>query len=328
MSDDKKFEITGGAIVSTGKKTEYKEKFEQATEIPKETGMTVEEIYDRYSRLLYLIDASGSMGQGMAGEDRANQYLWSDGILNRIRAAMEADGDQPDVDEFGDEDEISDGPAGVTPVSMMSDEDLKNYVVDNNLHNKYGVHLRYNPSYHSRTRSKMQAVKEAARDFVSSRFRKYPDALVTLFSFEGHPQLLSNGANEADVIRGIDRLPDGGGGNTDIFAAVECALGNIEAHPSKVKRHHIVLVSDGLDNGALRVPTLLPRLKASGVVFDFIFILGTSLMEQTNPEVIECLRGVCEQTGGEFQTVKTEKDFTQKFLAASNRKMLPAYAGK
>lgn len=323
MAEDKVFDVPGSvSIVSTGKKTvQEKEAFEQAIE-PQSTGITLSEIYDRYSRLLYVVDASGSMGEGMQQEDRANQYLWPASTLLKFRQAM-AEGENEVAEDYADELEYK-----AMPSDGMSDEELKNYVVDNNLDDKFSIPLRRNPGYRTVGRSKMMAVKEAARDFVAARFKKFPDALVTLFAFEGSPRLLSNGASESDVLRGIDKLPDGGGGSTDIYRAVERALNDCEAHPSSVKRHHIVLVSDGLDSGAMGVPRLLPRMKSNGVVFDFIFILGASGMEAINPDVLECLKAVCEATGGEFQTVKTEKDFTQKFLAASNRKMLPAYAGK
>jgi len=320
MSEEKKFEISGAvSIVSTGKKTvQQKAAFEKAIETPGVgVGQSVEEIYDRYSRLLYVIDASGSMGEGMQQEDRANQYLWTDAILEKFRHLLAQDEAESDAEEYEE------------PLAKeMSDEELKNHVVDNGLHNKFNVNLRYNPSYRGKGRSKMMAVKDAAREFVASRFKKYADALVTVFAFEGQPRLLAAGADEAQVLAGIDRLPNGGGGSTDIYRAVERALQEVENHPSAVKRHHVVLVSDGLDRGALQVPHLLPKMLDNGVVFDFIFIQGGTGMDRIDPDVLECLKAVCEKTGGEFQTVNTEKDFQQKFLAASNRKMLPAYAGK
>jgi hypothetical protein len=169
----------------------------------------------------------------------------------------------------------------------------------------------------------MQAVKDAARDFVHKRFQKYPNANVTLFSFEDSPKLLSAGLSEADLMEGISRLPDYGGGGTNIYRAVERALSECKKRPSEVNAHHIVLVSDGCDYGAKGVLDLLPRMKELGMVFDFIFILGASESEIADDSTIAALKRVCEETGGEFVTVKTEKDFVQKFLAASNRPLLP-----
>lgn len=333
MADEKKFEVPGVvSIVTTRKQAPASEPEQRITE-PQSTGITVAEIYDRYSRLLYVIDSSTSMGDGMLPGDRADLYLWPESTLQKFREAMD-DEDLQDVDldaEYEDEDYDSDDEPdfviGANAPSKMSDQDLKDYIVDNDLGVKYGIPLKINPNYRPKGRSKMQAVKEAARDFVSKRYQRYPDAFVTLYTFNELPRLLSVGNTEQAVLSGIDSLPDHGKGGTDIFAAVRKSLDDIIAKPSKVNRNHIILVSDGLDSGAKAVKEMLPQMKENGVVFDFIFIQGTSKMEVIPQDVLDTLKLICEMTGGEFQIVKTEKDFTQKFLAASNRPMLPAARG-
>src|SRR5208283_1356000 len=123
---------------------------------------------------------------------------------------------------------------------------------------KSGIALERNYGYRTQGRSKMMAVKDAAKDFVHQRFQKHPDAKVGVFQFEGHPMLLcAPGAQEQEVLEALNRLPDFGGGSTDIYRAVDRAIGECRRHPSEVNAHHVVLVSDGCDYGAREVKNLL-----------------------------------------------------------------------
>lgn len=309
MNDDKFDGVVGPvSIVSTGKKTVQKEDFEAAIEVPTSVGESMDDIYDHYSRLIYTIDASGSMRGGMLQEDRINRFLWTDSMLKNFRERIAAE-----QLENGDDTEV--------PVSSLSDAELKMKIIDEGLNYTYGIKLPINSGFVPKTRSKMQAVKDAAKDFVQKRFRKFPDAKVTVFGFETQPYLLSAGEKQEDVLLAISRLQDTGGGGTNIFAAVEKAVGECKERPSQVGVHHIVLVSDGLDENAVTVRNLIPEMLRIGIVFDFIFIQGESGVVDSH--TIEVLKDVCEQTGGEFSVVRTEKDFVQKFLTASERKCLP-----
>ncbi len=139
--------------------------------------------------------------------------------------------------------------------------------------------------------------------------------------FNEEPRLLcAPGSLEEDVLYAIDGIAANGG--TAIKKAIERALNECGRRPSEVNAHHLVLISDGEDGSALDVPELIPKMKALGVVFDFIFMLGAGLKE-TDSQEAKALRMVCEATGGEYTVVKTEKDFAQKLLAVSSRPMLP-----
>ena len=173
----------------------------------------------------------------------------------------------------------------------------------------------------------MQALKEAAKEFVHKRFEKFPDARVLLYMFEYDPKLLSNGGAEGETLQALNQLPDAGGGGTNIFRAVDRAVNDCKRVKGDIGANHIVLVSDGLDGGARQVEGLLEKMKELRVVFDFIFMQGGTSMDPRD-SVILSLQRVCEQTGGEFAIVKTEKDFELKFLKASSRLCLPPGPGK
>lgn len=330
---DKKFEVTGNvSIVPTGQKTVSKEAFETAvdniTSAGAGEGTTLTDMYDRFSKLLYAIDSSGSMGEGMVNDDYVNQFKWTPEILEKFRLAMEESKyferqlkaereDMEDLEYAADAEEVID-------VRSLTDAQLKMEIIKEGLSDEYSIPLEMDYKKRSKSRSKMMALKDAAKNFVHSRFQKFADARVGVFSFEDSPSLLcAAGASEEEVMSSINRLPDNGGGGTNIYRAVDRVVNECKKRPSEVGLHHIVLVSDGCDYGGIQVKSLVPKMKELGIVFDFIYMLGVS-PDQQGEEVAKVMRAVCEATGGEYTVVKTEEDFEQKFLAVSNRPLLPA----
>lgn len=335
---NKKFEVAGNvSIISTGQSTVHKEEFEKVVDratVDAGEGTTLTDMYDRFSKLLYVIDSSGSMGEGMLSDDSLKLYKWTPEILEQFRVAMEADDtlveeepEQFDEDEEFLEESEEEDPEQILEhidVRAMSDNEIKMAVIRDRLDSKYNIHLEMNYSARLKSRSKMMALKDAAKEFVHIRFMRFKDARVGVFSFEDRPKLLcAAGASEEEVMNGIERLPDFGGGGTNIYAAVEQVVNECKKRPSEVGLHHIVLVSDGCDGGGVRVRDLVPKMKELGIVFDFIYMVGVSGDNQ-GEAVARVMQEVCEATGGEYTVVKTEKDFEQKFLAVSSRLMLPA----
>jgi hypothetical protein len=331
---DKKFEVAGNvSIVSTGKTVVSKEQFEtvvdNAIKGPEDVGAgsSLTDMYDRFSKLIYAIDASGSMGEGMLSEDSIKMYKWTPDILEQFKARMRADKDltEENFDEITEDDNGNEViQTQHIDVDGMSEDELKMYIISEHLDDKYSIRLEMNYSHNTRGRSKMMALKDAAKDFVHTRFQKFADARVGVFSFEDHPsQLCAAGAVETEVLAAINRLPDNGGGGTNIYSAVDRVVNECKRRPSEVGLNHIVLVSDGCDGGAMRVEELVPKMKELGIVFDFIYMLGLSPDAQ-GEQVAAMMRRVCEATGGEYTVVKTEQDFVQKFLEVSKRPMLPA----
>jgi hypothetical protein len=340
MANEKKFEVAGNvSIAHSGKTTVMeKEEFEKAVDtVSAGAGQSLTEMYDRYSRLLYVIDASGSMGDGLLSEDTIRQFKWTPEILEAFRKQMDKDGyftkmaakksvaDIDEEDEFDEDDEedFEEEEPEFTSAYDLSDDQLKWEIVSNNLQYEYDVNLPTDYQFRRKGRSKMMAVKDAAKGFVGERFKKFSDAKVGVFKFEDNPELMvSPGASEQEVINAINRLPDGGGGGTNIYRAVDRAVNELQKRGSELKLNHIVLVSDGADHGAINIKNLVPNMKANGIVFDFIYIKGPG-QDPTAEAVGEVLKGVCEATGGEYTVVTTEKDFEVKFLAVSNRPLLP-----
>lgn len=339
---DKKFEVAGNvSIVSTGQTSTPKEAFETVVDnavsnVDAGEGNTLTDMYDRFSKLIYAIDASGSMGEGMLSEESVNLYKWTPEILEQFMLAMEEDKyfeklwkeeRKEMAEEFEEDGDTFEGD-DTSPVDVRSltDAQLKMEIVKENLSDKYGIPLEQDYKYgmKGRSRSKMMALKDAAKNFVHTRFQKFADARVGVFSFEDTPMLLcAAGASEEEVMQAINRLPDNGGGGTNIYRAVDRVVNECKKRPSEVGLHHIVLVSDGCDYGGVQVKELVPKMKELGIVFDFIYMIGLSPDTQ-GEAVAKVMREVCEATGGEYTVVKTEEDFEQKFLEVSNRKMLPA----
>jgi hypothetical protein len=92
---EKKFEVTGNvSIVSTGKKEVFKEDFEKVVDSMNgapvmDAGSSLADIYDHYSKLLYVVDASISMGEGMLSEDTIKRYKWTPEIVDAFRVVMQ-----------------------------------------------------------------------------------------------------------------------------------------------------------------------------------------------------------------------------------------------
>jgi hypothetical protein len=311
-------------IVSTGKSAaQPKHDFET---IAQDAGAGVggSEIYDRYMKLLYVIDNSGSMDEGMAVSETPERYEWSDEILAAFRRQMREylQEVKEDNQSEGEEEE-----AGMLWTSVPdNDEELKQLIVDANLMDEFPdidvPKKRYGGF--GKAQSKIEMVKDAARGFVEKRFAKYPEANVMLFGFDDSAYVLGRGISKDEVLNAIDKL-DASGGNTRIVSAVRTAIGECKKRPSEVGAHHLVLVTDGYDNDPGLMTDLLDALLELHIVLDFIFVMGQS-DEENNAhykQKIDAIKLVCEKTHGEYMEVQTVEDFQQKFLSVSNRPMLP-----
>lgn len=321
------------AIVSSGSVTkQHTEDFETIVNNAG-AGASTDEIYDRFGKLVYLFDDSNSMDQHMSNSISPDMYEWDAELLAKFRKAMEnylsqiekkAASDDGD-DRFGDDEDEEEPLFNEIPVS---DEELKRLICALGLDDEFKIKLEPSSTFYrpkSGTKSKIQAVKEAARGFVEKRFAKYPEANVLVFSFDQDCRALSRAANKDAVMNGVNQL-QAQGGNTRIVPAVATVIGEFKRRPSPVSAHHMVLVTDGYDNADGLMTDLLPQLKELGIVFDFIFVKGTSCFEDDYryKNKIDAIKQVCEATGGEYTEVKTVDDFEQKFLAYSNRPLLPA----
>lgn len=283
------------------------------------TGSSLADMYDRYKKLIYLFDISWSMSDGMALEDHVRSYKWTkeklDEFREAIRAVMET------VDDDDEEGDILDQEEDVFNFDLKDDEALKRAILEHNWQRDFGIQLEKDESFKSPTISKMTAVKNAAKEFVTARFNKYPDANVLVYAFDTSVEARTKGFGRDIVLAAVDGLNPSGG--TNITPAVKAAVAECRSRPSQLGANHIVLVSDGMDYQAVKVEELLPEMKQRNIVFDFIFVVGSDTMGPSDMHVINVLEKVCKETGGEFTTVRTVKDFQVKFLQASSRLCLP-----
>lgn len=295
-------------------------------EAPKDK--TLDSIYDHYQKKLYVIDRSGSMDGGMLPEDELMMYKWTPEILDMFRAKIreELENDISIADATGDDDILSDAEADAAHVEaeIADDHKLMLMIVKEQLMYKYGIDIPRDWEYGRITERKIEAVRGAMKKFVEQRFLRFPDAQVGVFGFGNNVELMAYAGNDkATVLNAIERL-DAQMGGTDIFRAVSHAMKEMKARPSRVKAHHIVLVTDAQDYGATEVEKLLPDMLKMNVVFDFILVLGQDGgPTDQNQEPIKTLKRICVDTGGEFNEVRKSTDFEQKFLNVSNRKALP-----
>lgn len=281
------------------------------------------DLFDRYQKIIYLIDESGSMVSGMAPEDEAKMYNFTDAVLEKFRNHIREVRIQNILKEdpkLSQLEALQEASADMEDEGLQHTPNLIEYIVTHNLVEQTGIDVPRN--WNVETIRKVDAVRSSMKKFVEQRFKKYADAQVAVFGFDGSTTVhCYAGSPLEDVVKAIENL-SAHGSSTNITQAVERAIKECKRRPSSVGAHHIVLVSDGLDYGAIKVKDLLEQMKTTNICFDFIFVKG-EYGHSANPEVVKVLKEVCYNTGGEYNEVSKMSDFQDKFLAVSNRRALP-----
>lgn len=339
-------ELVGDSfIVPTGVDSTQKEHFEiaAAQAVDAGFGSTLADIYDREMKLIYVVDNSGSMADGMDKEtdEMIKLFDWPPELLMDFRKALHAqdqaapDPADVDIDDEEFEEEFADTPVALNWLDPASTPDLmlQMKILDEQLNNRFNITLKPKKTYIDTQSSmrKLDVVKTEARGFVEQRFQKFPSAKVAVFSFNNQCVLRAPvGSLKGNVLEAIDAMYPNG--TTFIFGAVERVMNECGRRKKEIGMHHIVLVSDGWDHSALQVEGLVPKMKEIGIVFDFIFVANRNPMDRDEQlitsDVAACMKRVCEATGGEYTEVNKASDFKQKFLTASTRLCLPQNAGK
>jgi hypothetical protein len=333
-------------IVATGEDATQKEAYETVS-VDAGSGSTLADIYDREMKLWYVVDNSGSMADGMDKEtdQMVKEFQWPPEMLLEFRKRLADEQGSlptpaPDADA-DDEDEFDEEYADAEPIvnwldsASVTDLQLQMKILDEQLNDKYKIPLVPVKSYGADTKGpmrKLDVVKTESKSFVRERFQKFPRAKVGVFSFNQSCTLRAPvGSFEASVYEAIDSMYPNGG--TSIIPAIERVMKECGRLKKEIGMHHIVLISDGFDNGALDAEKLIPQMKEIGIVFDFIFVANRALDENGYEralveKVAAVLRKVCEATGGEFTEVNKVSEFKQKFLSVSTRLCLPPASGK
>lgn len=307
---------------------------------------SVEDVYDHFTKLVYVIDVSASMGDKLLDLNTVEDFNWNDAALKRLAKRIERAKDRIskveeeqawdlDSDEEEDAEEVTDDldpQAGENPlndlfwlaISELPLEQQKAQVVATA---DAWAELRLDLSASARkidydaVPSKMDAVKQMAAKMVQERVEKFPDADIHLITFEDSAHYVKP-AGIPDLLRRISEMCAYGGG-TDITTAVEKALAVCKKNPSPVQSHHIVLVTDGLDYGLERLGQHQLEMKRLNLVLDVIHVSSpheSSLAEYGGGS----LKTVCQRSGGKYVRVMRRSDFENRFLEAARRLCLPA----
>lgn len=334
-----------------------------------QSGKSLDDVFDKYMKLVYLFDVSGSMYEGIPSDTIDKMYVWTPEILAEFRSRlikeatestnfkynlerakqvlkeqaieeMREESDDEDSEEEKSSDEPSDSVIEELAINLHA-----GFEVNSDHYLKLAIHsdLKNRAAFRdinlmklfveADTKTKLVAMKDAAVEFVTKRFNKYPEADVVVFKFDDHPTKIAESVPKGPTLAAIQAM--GGGGGTDIYTAMARGVQTCKKMQSPVKAHHIVLVTDGEDFSARNVPQLLPEMKKLNIVVDFIYmksiaaeqadlismLFGTR-QERANAN-IEALIKVSKETGGEFVTVTNAAEFKEKFLAASSRLCLP-----
>lgn len=297
--------------------------------------LSLESIYEKNMKLVYLFDTSGSMSANVIGKRDVEKFIWSEDVMEAIarnvkravekveqahaQLASALEGDEEEGDDMPEPIELDPITEAWFECADLTGDALKAAVLEHGLHTEIALSIDYSKTRHADFTDRMQLVKTSARKLIEERYAKYPDADVTAVAFELSRRELGGGLGKEallDAIQGM--IPTGG---TDIMAAIDFAMDICKKRPSKMHMHHFVLVTDSEDSGAARIREYLPKFQKAGIVLDFIHV--TNPLRHYSSEAAEALIEVCKATGGEYQKVTTPEQFETRFLQASTRLCLP-----
>ncbi len=316
---------------------------------------TMADTYSEHAKLVFLFDASGSMGEKVArdahGATLTNAFIWLPERLQEIGEACAraiqkyadfearvlmgtaSEDDDPGLDEFETlcvrlcRENFLASPA--TP----TEDEIKERIVRHDMTTDFGIM----PTLGKRQTppSRMELLKRLAAAEISARFKKFPSARVAVVAFGGNTFTLFDDGVEAQVEGAIAQLDCNGmsvatgesgymhsrvdSNETNILGAISAGMDICRAKPSAVGLHHFILVTDGGSHTSLT--SWVPNMKSSGIVLDYIHIGESGYV---NDDV----KRACEATGGEFMVCNTEKDIAEKFTLAASRLCLPPAPGK
>lgn len=342
-------------IVIVGNTKEEKDGRESSfTALCKTLGVSLECQYDRLQWIWYLCDVSGSMFEGIQKYSTRERYLWPDQMIADARKILaekiakgelfeqppaaakapapgfnfSADPDDPDAVDtsvFTDVALPDLNPFAGLPVeliaTMLVDDMVKDFIILGKCP-EVGMPPDRSEADKLSNLTKLEMMKECAKEFLKKRFEKFPDASVGVLKFETRATMVSVGEDETATLNAVQKM--GGGGGTDICAALEAGLSKVNAVGSLGIPHHFILVSDGMDGGVRNIIQLFPQFKKQNVVLDVIFIVGKN---DGNKQLLDTLTAFAKSTGGVVEIVNSESGFRTKFLAVSERKLLTQNVG-
>lgn len=280
-------------------------------------------IYDEHQKLVFLFDCSGSMHE-MVATGYEDQYVWTPGMMAKIRKGVEEawarieqlKQEDPLVALLGSDpnDRLLASFCDAGGLCSKPDTDLQQDVIRHNLLTQFDIPIDF-IKHTEVPPSRMQVVKKLAVSELRRRVEKYPNGSLAVIKFGTAPTIIFDDGNIDQLWATLEAM-DAHEGCTNILAAVEAGLDVCRRNPSKVGVHHFVLVTDGEDwNASNNIGQWVPTLKASGVTLDYIHIGD---LERNG-----AIEKACKDLGGEYVTVNSVREFTEKFVEAIKRRCLP-----
>jgi len=310
---------------------------------------SIEDNYDRFTKLIYVIDVSASMSDGLLDLSSINDFHWDAGALERLRVRIEnakcrmsAAEESEAWDSDDSEDEDAPVVAGVSKlygenplndlfwlgISELPLELQKPHIIaSGDAWREIGLRAKHDYEEEGLKEiqapmTKIDAVKRMAQKMVDERFEKFPDADIHLMTFEDVTNY-SKPKNRLDLLAQIQACT-AYGGNTRIALAVATAIRLCKKSPSPVQTHHIVLVTDGKDPEIWDMKNLLPEMKSLHIVLDVIHVSSPHEVVSGYGRDGAILEECCAASGGKFTKVTRMGDFETRFIEASRRLCLPA----
>ncbi len=307
---------------------------------------SLEAIYDAEKMLLLAVDTSGSMDEKMYTGTGHAEFQWDERehtkhIASRI-ALAKFRRDYPTFDlhsyfSWGNDHVLPEGveslgfdeynwdvarkPAA-DPIWLALEgrtfREIQDVVLEHFLFGEILVGLGYT------TRGTVRVTKEnVARKVVAKaieeRFERYSTSNVRLVEFDTEATVCP--FTDQNRLLNHIRNHSWGHGGTKILDALKKCLDIISRKPSPVNLHHIVLVTDGIDETSRDALSLLPAFKAKGVVLDLNILQSPSTF---NEPLAEELLQLVAAVGGTVQYIRSASEFEKKYLAAASRLCLPA----
>lgn len=327
-----------------------------------QTSSSIEDLYDRYTKHIYVLDNSGSMNHEMLGADDFENWNFTAKHFAEIQKRIDnakiraAAGWIPGTESAGEcglfeveEDEETESPdsaisrddleklEGIVEIGNISDDpDSDEFWLSldelTQEERKQSIILEGRTqemySMYRKTNSqdftKLEIMKKAAKRMIQERVDKYPDANLGVVRFGGNASAIPSTTLDG-LLHAVDSLT-GHEGDTNIPNAIKAALKLCKKSPSLVNSHHIILVTDGMDHRGDQVESMVPEMREKGIVLDFIHVDSNIDRRYADSNAV-ALQRACVATGGVFTHVNKVKDFETKFFEAARRLCLPAPSG-
>lgn len=177
------------------------------------------------------------------------------------------------------------------------------------------------PHHQRANQSKSDLLKEIVTENIDDKLARYGESIL-LRCYEFSVDVQEFTGTGFDGLKAAIRNAYAGGYDTKINRALNAGISECERNPSPVNTHQVLMVTDGMDFEAVDAADLfVARCRVSSIVVDIIWIRSKG--ETVDERILESLRRLCHETGGQFVEASTIEDVRRGFIASANRLCLP-----